>query len=310
MSVEKLEHWESQAFGMFVHFGISTFLGEECPDGSADPSMYAPTNLSTDDWARAAADAGMKYIVLTAKHVAGHCLWPSKLTDYHSDKDVVAALAESCAKFGLGMGLYYCSWDNHHKFGSVTPSAEVSIFDGRASDEYIDFQLGQLEELLTGYGPIFEMWIDIPQVLGAQGRQKCYDHIAALQPSTVVIMNQGFRGNSELDIDHAWPTDVSTREKQFPECSRYRQGEHGATIGHNRVYEIQGHHYFVPTEICDTLSYTWFYEERDHPRSVEELRAMRTLARERSCNLLLNVPPNRDGLIPDSMRRRLIEAFG
>ncbi|AIE84535.1 glycoside hydrolase family 29 (alpha-L- fucosidase) [Fimbriimonas ginsengisoli Gsoil 348] len=312
MSKARLEEWEALGFGMFVHFGMSTFLGEECPDGQADPMTYAPDGIDADGWARAAKEAGMRYLVLTAKHVAGHCLWPSRHTDYHigasaNKTDVVAAAAEACAKHGLGLGLYYCSWDNHHRFGTVT-AGDVGIYKSHATREYRDFQLLQLAELLTTYGPIFEMWIDIPQVLGPEGRRECYDLCASLQPETFVIMNQGCQGSSLLDVDHAWPTDVATRERQLPECARWGQGEDGATIGHSRWYEIGGERFYVPTEVCDCLGYYWFHDERDQPRSVAEVSAMRTVARARGCNLLLNVPPDRSGQIPKEFVNTLVQS--
>ncbi|MCW5943174.1 MAG: alpha-L-fucosidase [Fimbriimonadaceae bacterium] len=306
LPLDVLRRWEEARFGMFVHFGMSTFLGEECPDGSAPRENYAPDTVDTDRWARIARDAGVRYVVLTAKHVAGHCLWPSRLTDYRVEGgDVVADLADSCARHGLGMGLYYCSWDNHHRFGTVT-AGEVGIFASRVTPAYLDFQLAQLDELLTGYGPLFELWIDIPQVLGPEGRRAVCDLAASRQPSMPVVMNQGCRGSSTLDLEHAWPTDVSTRERQYPECQRWGQGVSGTTIGHERWYEVEGERHYVPTEVCDCIGYHWFHDERDRVRASAEVAAMRTLANARGANLLLNVPPDRTGRIPEALCATLL----
>src|SRR5437868_4833758 len=100
---------------MFIHFGMSTFLGQEIPDGKAPSTAYVPDKLDVDQWISVARDAGMKYAILTAKHVAGHCLWPSALTDYtvassSNQTDVVGAFVKACEKKGLMAGLYYCSW--------------------------------------------------------------------------------------------------------------------------------------------------------------------------------------------------------
>lgn len=310
LSLENLHRWEAAGFGMFIHFGMSTFLGEECPDGTAPLSLYAPGQVDADGWIRVARDAGFRYIVLTAKHVAGHCLWPSSQTDYRicgSNIDVVGACANACAKHGLGLGVYYCSWDNHHRFGTVT-AGEAGIFESRVTDRYLSFQLAQLEELLTQYGELFEMWIDIPQVLGPEGRQRCYELCASLQPEMPVIMNQGGRGNSLLDVEYAWPTDISTRERQFPECQRWGQGMEGTTVGHHKEYAIGDSLYYVPTEICDCIGYYWFYDERDRIRTAREIAAMRHLARERGCNLLLNVPPGPAGRLTTEQERVLVES--
>jgi alpha-L-fucosidase len=309
LSIDRLKAWESAGSGMFIHFGMSTFIGDECPEGDAPLDAYAPDTVDADGWVRLAKDAGMKYVVLTAKHVAGHCLWPSKQTDYHvgDGTDVLAETVNACARHGIGLGLYYCSWDNHHRFGTIT-AGDVGIYRSQVTPEYLEFQLAQLEELMTSYGPIFEMWIDIPQVLGPDGRKDCYDLCTALQPETVVIMNQGCQGSSLLDVEHAWPFDVSTRERQFPECARWGQGEEGTTVGHSKLYTIDGESRYIPTEICDTLGYYWFHDERDQPRPVEEVAAMRTLARSRGCNMLLNVPPDRTGRIPDEFAKTLLES--
>src|SRR6266508_5068742 len=94
-----LGKWESLGYGMFIHFGMSTFVGKELPSGKEPSTAYAPTKLDVDQWIQVARDAGMKYAVLTTKHVAGHCLWPSKPTAYHvatsSNKtDVVSKFVE------------------------------------------------------------------------------------------------------------------------------------------------------------------------------------------------------------------------
>src|SRR5690606_5690321 len=135
--------------------------GEDFPTGQAPASMYNPTALDPDQWVRTARDAGMKYAVLTVKHTAGFCLWPSKQTDYHvgnssNPTDVVAAFREACEKYGIKPGFYYCQWDNHHTFGSVTPMngpvTPDSFHYAYTTPAYWDFQRRQLEELLA-YGP-------------------------------------------------------------------------------------------------------------------------------------------------------------
>src|SRR5215211_5382852 len=144
LALDALRKWEALGYGMFIHFGMSTFVGKELPSGQEPSSDYAPDKLDVDQWVQVARDAGMKYAVLTAKHVAGHCLWPSKHTDYDVETsankiDVVDAFVRACEKRGLMAGLYYCSWDNHHRFGSVTPSRKRSIDDSSTTQEYRDF---------------------------------------------------------------------------------------------------------------------------------------------------------------------------
>src|SRR4051812_38440561 len=184
LSLDALRRWESLGYGMFIHFGMSTFDGDEFSRGEKPSTTYAPDKLDVDQWVQVARDAGMKYAVLTAKHVAGHCLWPSKHTDYDVEtsgnkSDVVGEFVKACEKRGLMAGLYYCSWDNHHRFGSKTPS-DVAFDAATTTQEYRDFQLAQVGELLTTYKPVGEVWIDIPGVLGAEGRRRQYEQIARL----------------------------------------------------------------------------------------------------------------------------------
>ena len=180
---------------MFIHFGMSTFSDPVTPASQPPASTYAPDRLDVDQWVRVARDAGMKYAVLTTKHVAGHCLWPTKHTDYSvansaNRTDVVEAFVQACEKRGVLPGLYYCSEDYHHRFG------------GRCRDEaggvpfttslYQTFQTAQITELLTQYGPIAEMWIDIPGILGRGYRTFLYHYIGQLQPELLKFVNEHY----------------------------------------------------------------------------------------------------------------------
>jgi alpha-L-fucosidase len=154
LSLEKLQAWESWKYGMFIHFGMSTFVANELPDGLAPASTYHPDHLDVDSWIQTARDAGMTYAVLTTKHVAGHCLWPTKFTDYSVKKsgsttDAVEAFVKACARHGVKPGFYYCSWDNHNRFGSQTPSDKPGFGAAYTTSVYQTFQTNQITELLT-----------------------------------------------------------------------------------------------------------------------------------------------------------------
>lgn len=297
LSIEALRDYEALGFGMFIHFGMSTFDGDELSRGDQPASLYAPDRLDVDQWVRVAADAGMTYAVLTAKHVAGHCLWPTAHNDYHvgvsgNKTDVVGAFVEACRKHGVKPGLYYCSWDNHNRFGSVTPT--FAAWDRAfTTAEYREFQRAQIEELLTGYGPLVEMWIDIPRVLGPDGRRKLYDEIARLAPQTMVVMNNGIQNGRQVGFE-AWPTDVTTIERFLPPSNRGYNPWH--RIGRTKDDDQR---YYIPAEVCDPIGYEWFHRDDDPPRSDAELLGMRLICEARGVNLLLNVPPDRSGRIPD-----------
>src|SRR6266511_1910874 len=103
LSVARLQAWERQLYGMFIHFGMNTFLGEDIPKADAPARDYCPDKLDVDQWVSVARDSGMTYAVLTAKHLTGHCLWPSKCTDYTvansgNRTDVVLKFVRACEK--------------------------------------------------------------------------------------------------------------------------------------------------------------------------------------------------------------------
>ncbi|NLX20915.1 MAG: alpha-L-fucosidase [Phycisphaerae bacterium] len=325
-TIERLHQWETLGYGMFIHFGMSTFVNLDGkvyfkPDGSDPPSAYAPDQLDVEQWISVARDAGMKYAVLTAKHIAGFCLWPSRHTDYSvarsgNPTDVVGRFVEACRTRGLLPGLYYSSYDNHHRWGSRTRSdfpskaafeqlfAQRPRFGGvscaREDDaqrmpyttaHYQTFQTAQITELLSDYGPIMEVWIDHPDVMGRGYRTFFYEHIARLQPDTVVLMNNGLPDSTLYDVDYAWPADLMAMEGGVPPAGGYRKWR-----------LIEDRWYYLPGEVCDSIApirKDWFHLPDDQPRPIEELLRQFRACRDGGANYLLNVPPDRHGRIPE-----------
>ena len=299
LTLDQLKAWEALGYGLQICFGMSTFEGKEISRGDKPSTRYAPDRLDVDQWIRVARDAGMKYAVLTTKHVSGHCLWPSKHTDYHvgtsgNRTDVVEAFVRACEKYGVMPGLYYCSWDNHHLFGSITRSlTQEAVLSGQAETafttrEYQDFQTAQVEELLTQYGSIGEVVIDIPMVLPRDYRNKLYARIAELQPECVIMMNQG-NGNGVFDkARFLWPTDLISMERSAPHsCGRFQPW----TVIHGKRYYLGG-------EVIEPIGMEWFYVASDQPRGDAELLGMYLVTRSRGANLLLSVGPDKHGMIP------------
>ena len=202
-------------FGMFIHFGTYALAArhewvkrnESISEEKYNKyfEYFNPDLFDAKEWARKAKEAGMKYAVLTTKHVAGHCLWPSEYTDYSvktssNTTDVVGAFVEQCRKQGLMPGLYYCSWDNHTRLGSVTPSDIEDGYDGFTTREYQEYMSNQIRELLTNYGDIGEVWIDIPPVLGRAYRTELYNEIASFQPEALILMNNGIGDGENFSV--------------------------------------------------------------------------------------------------------------
>lgn len=290
---------------MFIHFGMSTFVGAELPAGNEPSTRYAPDRLDVDQWICVARDAGMTYAVLTTKHVAGHSLWPSRHHDHHvgtsgNKTDVVGAFLRACERRGVRPGFYYSSWDNHNRFGSLSPNIAPlpQSHTGRAPEpgqgsayvtqQYLDFQWAQITELIEDYGPVIEWWIDIPHLLPRDYRQRLYAHIARHQPEALILYNHGIGDGSELNVDRAWPTDLMPIERFLP----------SAATGHVKWRRVEGAWHYIPGEVCDPIGQSWFYTEDDQPRSDAELLGMYLTATARGANLLLDVGPSRHGLIP------------
>lgn len=307
LPLEQLKAWEELGYGLFLHFGMSTFDGDEFSRGQQPPATFAPAQLDPEQWVRTAKEAGMRYAVLTTKHVAGFCLWPSAHTDYHvanspAGMDVVGTFVDACHRHGIKPGLYYCSWDNHHTFGQ--PSLSDSLWGKvdrpfhhyELSRAYLDFQYAQIKELLERYPGLLEIWVDIPALLAPGYRRELYDLCASLQEDCLVIMNNGIRDT--LSFADAWPTDVATVERKLPQANGKSPTSTRHT-GWDPVYTWLDQAFYVPAEVCDTLGYEWFYADHDPVRPLDELLGMYLVARSRGANFLLNVGPTPDGLIAD-----------
>jgi alpha-L-fucosidase len=301
-----LADWEALRFGMFIHFGMSTFTGKEFGEVSAQAKEYAPTALDVDQWIQVARDGGMRYAVLTTKHCYGHALWDSKYTDYDveagPDKtDVVRAFVDACRRYGLKPGFYYLlGWDKVNQWA-------------RTPADYEAFCRGQIRELLTGYGPIAELWLDIPWDMGpdtAGVLARLYDLIKSLQPDCLVLLNQSFVDGSEVrsmaptyahrDYGLApvllWPKDINNGEVIPPPPS-----------GHEPGIAVRGKAYYIPMETCDTLAHHWFWEAGDALKSVRTLVRIYRSTVDRGANLLLDLAPDRTGRIPEPTAKRLME---
>lgn len=142
--------------------------------------------------------------------------------------------------------------------------------------------------MLTQYGKIGEVWVDIPSVLPRCYREELYNQIAGWQPETVIMMNTGFGDGSDYPITKAWPADLIAIERWLPNSQN----------GHVAWREIEGKKYYMPGEVCDPIGKEWFYVDGDKPRSDAELLGMYLVCRSRHTNLLLDVPPDKHGVIP------------
>lgn len=292
--------WQRDEMRLFLHFGINTFTDREWGTGEEDPAMFDPSNLDTRQWARVAREAGFQALILTAKHHDGFTLWPSRFTDHSVASspwkdgagDVVREFVDAARAEGLGAGLYLSPWDRH----------EPTYGDEEA---YNQFYLGQLRELLTGYGPLVEVWFD-----GAKGEDAAdmsYDFnaywatVRQLQPDAVLFSDAG-PGVRWIGNEHgfAGETNWSTYDR-----SKVGVGMHGIT-GYLNTGEA-GAADWVPGECDVSIRPGWFYHADQEPKGLAELMEIYFKSVGRNCTLLLNVPPTPEGRFDERDVERLQE---
>lgn len=308
--------WQALEFYGFVHFGINTFTGREWGDGSESPALFCPDRLDPGQWAEAAASAGMRGLILTCKHHDGFCLWPSRLTGHTvaaipwrgGKGDVVREAAEACRRAGLRFGVYLSPWDRHDpRYGT-----------GRAYDEYY---IGQLTELLTGYGELFCIWMDGACGEGANGKVQQYDWpayfetVRRLQPGAVLSIcgpdvrwcgNEAGQGRAaEWSVVPAalQAANYTAAHSQKAEGGGFSRslGSQDADLGSRAVLEQNaaqgGELVWYPAEVDTSIRPGWFYHPGEDAavRSPEELFRIYLGSVGANAALLLNLPPRPDG---------------
>ena len=285
--------WQRAGFGMFCHFGVNTFHDKEWSDGTLPAAGFAPSDLDARQWARTAVEAGMKYVVLTAKHHDGFCLWPTDTTDYSVRSspwrsgrgDVVEELAVACQDARLGLGLYLSPWDRNAR-----------CYDDPAA--YDDFYVRQLTELCTRYGRLFEVWFD---GAGSEGRVYDWNRIMGVvqehQPGAMVF-NMGRPTIRWVGNEDGLAADP---------CTYVVDATRGDTDGGDRPWLAGGR--YLPPECDVAIRRHWFWQsdDLDTLKSLEHLLAIYYRSVGLGAGLLLNVPPDRRGLLDDHDRVRLEE---
>lgn len=296
--------WQKMEYYMFVHFGPNTFTNVEWGDGKETPDMFNPTALDCRQWAATAKAAGMRGIILTAKHHDGFSLWPSAFSTHTVREskwrdgrgDVVRECAEACREYGLKFGVYISPWDrNHPMYG--TP-------------EYNAVFAGTLREVLTNYGDIFEQWLDGANGEGPNGKRQQYDWelfhktIYECQPEIVIFSDVGpdcrWMGN-ERGVAGA-----TNWSRLHTEGFAPGYGAPPADILNSG--NICGAKW-IPGEVDVSIRPGWFYsrETDDKVKTLNELSRIYYTSVGRNANLLLNVPPNRAGRIHPTDSTRLME---
>jgi alpha-L-fucosidase len=293
----RVQQMESYAF---VHFSLNTYTDQSWGFGNEDVNLFNPKDLDCRQWARTCKEAGMKGIIITAKHHCGFCLWPSKYTAYsvknspwkNGEGDVVREMAAACKEYGLKLGIYLSPWDrNNPDYGKP---------------EYITYFRNQLTELLTNYGPIFEVWFD-----GANGGSGYYDGanetrtidrttyydwkntyalIHKLQPNCVIWNDGGDRG------DLRW---VGTEAGYVGETNWSLLNVTGEVTWDMLHHGLENGNAWVPAEVNTSIRPEWFYHPAEDTKVKTLPQLMDTYYHSigRNATFLLNFPIMPNGLI-------------
>jgi 6-phosphogluconolactonase len=282
-------------FGLFLHFNMATYVDREWASGYEDPALFRPEKLDCGQWARLARAAGMRYGVLTVKHTGGWCLWDSRYTTHdvtrfinykHGKGDVVREFVDAFRAEGLKVGFYYCFPGNFSgvKHGNAIPEGKPDLhgLPPEAAGDYVGFIKKQLAELLTRYGPIDLLWIDQWRNRYTGSRwHEIFAYIKSLQPGCLVVANNAhnLRDSDVYSCEYPWDP------KSLP--------PEGNTM---------------PAEVCDKMAPGWFWHSIRRPdqvKSADAIVKMLKLCNERNANYLLDVPPDRDGLISGELLTRM-----
>ena len=312
--------WNETEFYAFFHYGMNTFTGKEWGFGDEAESIYAPKGMpNPEQWVTSVKAAGMNGGIAVVKHHDGFCLWPTKTTEHsvvHSpwrewQGDVVRELSEACRKHDMKFGFYLSPWDRN----------AVSYGDSPA---YNALFITQLTELLTNYGRVDEVWLDGACGEGPNGKRQVYDWesilatINTLQPHAVTAImgddirwvgNEGGRGRvTEWSATPYTPLSYKGGHKAN---STLGLEEMSADLGSRELISRANGVYWYPSEVDVSIRPGWFYHEveNDAVRTLKNLVDIYYTSVGRNSVLLLNVPPDRRGLIHDIDAKR-IEDFG
>jgi alpha-L-fucosidase len=293
------EEFLSWKFGMFIHFNTATYHERQWATGTEDPARFAPDALDCNQWMEGAASAGMKYAVLTVKHTCGWCLWDSAHTthditafaNYQDGRgDIVREFVDACRKHGMKVGLYYCFPGDFAK--RHLPKGEEDKLRGlppEANGDFTGFIKKQMTELLTRYGPVDLLWADqYNNRYTEKDWLEIKQHIKTLQPECLVI------ANNSVDFHE---TDIHSYEYPYLKAMK-------------RKVVLPSEDNTHPAEVCDVLGPGWFWTSKENASNLkpaDEVVAMLEMCNSRHANYLLNVSPDRSGLLTPATLGRLRE---
>ena len=306
--------WQALGFYGVVHFGMNTFTDSEWGSGGESPQLYAPEKLSVRQWVRVAKGAGMKGLIVCAKHYDGFCLWHTNETDHsvlHSPctTDVLREAADVCAAEGLRFGVRIAMWDRHDlRYGT--------------GEAYETFFLSQLRELLTGYGELFCVWLDSTCGEGKNGRvqhmdmDRIYACIRELQPNAVIAgcgPDVRFSGNyvgfcrrAEWSAVPYYYAPMPPRADDVPPPRKY--GAMDLELGTDKKWKKGHRAIWYPAEVAMPMRKGWFYHEAEkfETKPLSKLVDTWYAAVGGNACFMLGISPDQSGKICESDMETLL----
>lgn len=289
----------------FIHFGPNTFYDQEWGSGQEDPKRFNPTKLDAREWVRVLKETGFKKLILVVKHHDGFVLYPTAHTDYSvkaspwrdGKGDLLLEVSQAATEFDMDMGVYLSPWDAHSPLYHVDREAD-----------YNAYYLAQLKEILSNpdygnAGKFAEVWMDGARGEGAQQVnyefENWFETIRDLQGDCLIFSTEGtsirWIGNERgYAGDPLWQ---KVKPDQLGTEAALDYLQHGDSSG--TLFSIG--------EADVSLRPGWFYHEDQDPKSLEELVEIYFHSVGRGTPLLLNIPPNKDGLFDERDIQRLYE---
>lgn len=319
-------------FIAFIHFGPNTFTKMEWGDGFEDPKVFSLQNLDTDQWCKTMKEANMKMVILTVKHHDGFVLWQSRYTKHgimsspfkEGKGDILKELSESCKKYGLKLGIYLSPADLYQieskegLYGNLSKYSDRVIprpVEGRPFknkktftfnvDDYNEYFLNQLFELLTEYGSIHEVWFDGAHPKRKGNQQYNYNAwknlIRTLAPKAVIFGRQDIRwcGNEAgATRDTEW--NIIPYQENPNQMNRFADLTETDLGSREKLYKGKFLHY-QQAETNTSIREGWFYrdENKQKVRSTDDVFDMYERSVGGNSTFLLNIPPNREGKFSD-----------
>lgn len=320
--IKRTEWFRHDRFGMFIHWGVYSIPGKgewirshqeiSVEDYQEYVDTFNPTKYDPKQWAKMAKEAGMKYVVMTAKHHDGYCLFDSKYTDYKSTnspigKDLVKEFVEAVRAEGLQVGLYFSLIDWHHddypKYGDmIHPMRNNEAYKDESIDfdNYLSDMHGQIEELLTQYGSLDILWFDYS-----------YDDMTGEKWQATKIMEMVRKYQPQAITDNRLETSGSGQGSIVTDSITDYSGDFVSPeqlVPHEGIRNHAGE--FVPWELCVTMNNNWAYNPTDYLyKSPKTLIRKLVECVSKNGNMLLNVGPDALGVINDESQYILRE-FG